>query len=79
MAMPRILRVSLVYGLIGVAIYGNLFPKTIVKEVVKEEEYTITLKPEKKEEQVSVAEEKTRNCRIKPRNVPFRRNWVQNI
>lgn len=58
MAMPRILRVSLVYGLIGVAIYGNVFPKTIVKEVVKEEEYTITLKPEKKEEQVSVAEEK---------------------
>lgn len=58
MAMPRILRVSLVYGLIGVAIYGNVFPKTIVKEVAKEEEYTITLKPEKKEEQVSVAEEK---------------------
>ena len=45
MAMPRILRVSLVYGLIGVAIYGNVNVKTVVKEVVKGEEYTITLKP----------------------------------
>lgn len=55
MAMPRILRVSLVYGLIGVAIYGNVFPKTVVKEIVKEEELTIAFKPEEK---VSVEEKK---------------------
>ena len=59
MAMPELLRVALIYGLIGISIYGkcNLLKQSL-KEVVKEEEYTITLKPEKKEEQVSVVEEK---------------------
>lgn len=55
MAMPRIVRVGLVYGLIGVAIYGNVNTKTIIKEVVKEEELKITF--EKQEAQQMVAEE----------------------
>lgn len=55
MAMPRIVRVGLIYGLIGIAIYGNVNVKTVVKEIVKEEELTITFKPEEK---VSVEEEK---------------------
>ena len=55
MAMPRIVRVGLVYGLIGVAIYGNVNTKTIIKEVVKEEELKITF--EKQEAQPMVAEE----------------------
>lgn len=55
MAMPRIVRVGLIYGLIGIAIYGNVNVKTVVKEIVKEEELTITFKPEEK---ISVEEEK---------------------
>lgn len=55
MAMPRVVRVGLIYGLIGIAIYGNVNVKTVVKEIVKEEELTITFKPEEK---VSVEEEK---------------------
>lgn len=55
MAMPRIVRVGLVYGLIGIAIYGNVNTKTIIKEVVKEEELKITF--EKQEAQPMVAEE----------------------
>ena len=55
MAMPRIARVGLVYGLIGLAIYGNVNTKTIIKEVVKEEELKITF--EKQEAQPMVAEE----------------------
>lgn len=55
MAMPRIVRVGLVYGLIGVAIYGNVNTKTVIKEVVKEEELKITF--EKQEAQPMVAEE----------------------
>lgn len=55
MAMPRIVRVGLIYGLIGIAIYGNVNVKTVVKEIAKEEELTITFKPEEK---VSVEEEK---------------------
>lgn len=55
MAMPRIVRVGLIYGLIGIAIYGNVNVKTVVKEIVKEEELTITFKPEEK---VSVEEKK---------------------
>lgn len=55
MAMPRIVRVGLIYGLIGIAIYGNVNTKTIIKEIVKEEELKITF--EKQEAQPMVAEE----------------------
>ena len=37
MAMPRLVRVGLIYGLIGIAIYGNVNVKTILKEVVEAE------------------------------------------
>lgn len=69
MKLPRILKVGIVYGIVAIAIYGNMFPKTIIKEIVKEEEVKIKLdksdllKEEKKEEQ-NIVELCTETCHL---------------
>ena len=69
MKLPRILKVGVVYGVIAIAIYGNMNPKVIIKEVVKEEEIKIRLdkddllKEEKKEE-TNIAELRTETCHL---------------
>ena len=56
MELPRLIRVGIVYGIIAFAIYGNVNPRVVIKEIVKEEEIKIKLdrgdllKEEKKEE-----------------------------
>ena len=69
MKLPRILKVGVVYGIIAIAIYGNVNPKVIIKEVVKEEEIKIRLdkddllKEEKKEE-TNIAKLRTETCHL---------------
>lgn len=43
MKLPRLVRVITIYLLIATAIYGQINVKTIIKEVVKEEELIITI------------------------------------
>lgn len=69
MKLPRILKIGVVYGIIAVAIYGNVNTKTIIKEVVKEEEIKITLDKnnllkEEKEEEHNIAELRTETCQM---------------
>lgn len=69
MKLPRILKVGVVYGIIAVAIYGNVNPRVVIKKVVKEEEIKITLDKsnflkEEKQEEPSVVELRTETCQI---------------
>lgn len=69
MKLPRLMKVAVVYGIIAIAIYGNLNPRIIIKEVVKEEEIKIRLDKEdllKEEEQekINVAELHTETCQM---------------
>lgn len=69
MKLPRSIRVGVVYGIIAVAIYGNVNPRVVVKEIVKEEEIKIKLdrgdllKEEKKEEP-NITEIRSETCQI---------------
>lgn len=69
MRLPRLMKVAVVYGIIAIAIYGNVNPKVIIKEVVKEEKIKIRLdkddllKEEKKEE-TNIAELRTETCHL---------------
>lgn len=69
MKLPRILKVGVVYGIIAIAIYGNMNPKVIIKEVVKEEEIKIRLDKEdllkdEKQEEPNIAELHAETCHL---------------
>ena len=69
MKLPRILKVGIIYGIIAIAIYGNVNPRVIIKEVVKEEEIKITLDKsnllkQEKEEEHNMVELRTETCQL---------------
>ena len=69
MKLPRIMKVAVAYGIIAIAIYGNVNPRVVVKEVVKEEEIKIRLDKsdllkEEKQEEPNIAELRAETCQI---------------
>lgn len=69
MKLPRLIRVGVVYGIIAVAIYGNVNPRVVIKEIVKEEEIKIKLDrsdllKEEKQEEPNIAEIRSETCHL---------------
>lgn len=69
MKLPRLMKVAVVYGIIAIAIYGNVNPKVVIKEIVKEEEIKISLDKsdllkEEKEEETNIVELRTETCHL---------------
>lgn len=61
MKMPKLIRVAIIYLLIASSIYGNLNVKTVIKEVVKEEELVIKFdKPEIEATETNIIIEETK-------------------
>lgn len=55
MKMPKIARILIIYTLIGLAIYGQVYQKVIIKEVVVEEELKITVEDKREDNNVEAS------------------------